>query len=128
CRAPVAGLALLLALGCRGSEPAPADTTADADASESQPGTTALPESSDDEKNQDDEEDEEETETAETGDTSGPFDPTPTDVLVDLGCDPAIPEDSDARWQLFLAMRENWLYVLSDPILACVAQQDTQHP
>lgn len=61
-------------------------------------------------------------------DTGEPFDPTPTDVLAATGCDAPIPEASDARWQAFLDQREAWLYALSEPILDCVDNQDTDHP
>jgi hypothetical protein len=53
---------------------------------------------------------------------------TPTDVLGELGCGITLPEDSDARWQAFLAQREAWLHALSEPILACVGNRDTGHP
>jgi hypothetical protein len=59
---------------------------------------------------------------------TGPFDPTPTDVLEQLGCPPTLPATSDARWQAFVERREGWLYALSEPILACVDAHDTQHP
>jgi hypothetical protein len=63
-----------------------------------------------------------------SGTETGPFDPTPTDVLAELGCPPNLPETSDERWQAFVDQREAWLYALSEPILACVGQQDTGHP
>lgn len=68
-----------------------------------------------------------ETET-DTETETGPFDPTPSDVLAELGCPPTLPGTSDARWQAFVDQRESWLYALSEPILACVEQHDTNHP
>jgi hypothetical protein len=59
---------------------------------------------------------------------TGPFDPTPSDVLDQIGCPPSLPETSDARWQAFVDRRESWLFALSEPILACVDQHDTEHP
>ena len=64
----------------------------------------------------------------ETETESGPFDPSPTDLLGELGCPPTLPETSDARWQAFVDQRESWLYALSEPILACVEEHDTNHP
>jgi hypothetical protein len=68
-----------------------------------------------------------ETDTGSESET-GPFDPTPSDVLDALGCPPSLPETSDARWQAFVDRREAWLYALSEPILACVDEHDTEHP
>jgi hypothetical protein len=69
------------------------------------------------------------TETSSESETeTGPFDPTPTDVLDQIGCPPNLPETSDARWQAFVDRRESWLYALSEPILACVDEHDTEHP
>ncbi|MFV8753974.1 DUF2891 family protein [Nannocystaceae bacterium ST9] len=66
-------------------------------------------------------------ETSETGDTND-TDLTPTDVVSGLGCASELPADSDARWQEFLDRREGWLHALAEPVLACVAEQDTEHP
>jgi hypothetical protein len=121
------GLLVLFALllGCRGSEPGSSDAGSDAAASESVGGTTQSTESGTTIGSESDSE----TETGlETSDSSEPFDPTPSDVLAELGCEVALPEDSEARWQAFLAQREGWLHALSEPILACVGKQDTEHP
>jgi hypothetical protein len=64
----------------------------------------------------------------ETGETGEPFDPTPSDVLGEIGCELELPGDSEALWQAFLDQREAWLHALSEPILACVENQDTDHP
>lgn len=121
-RASVWPLVLALALGCRGTDPQRGDTAA---ASEST-GTAGQPSESSTEAGT-------ETETGagtqtETGEPDGPFDPTRTDVLAELGCEVTLPDDSDARWQAFVDQREAWLYALSEPILACVGNRDTEHP
>src|SRR5690606_33560395 len=124
-RASAPSLVLVLALGCRGTPAQPGDTQA---ASESTDPTTSSTDSGTEAAPETDTETEAETDTeTETGDP-GPFDPTPTDVLAELGCDVTLPEASDALWQAFVDQRETWLYALSEPILACVGNRDTGHP
>ena len=111
----------MLVLGCRGSVPTAGESKADTTTDESADASTQAAESETETETTTDTE----TET-ETGDE--PFDPTPTDVLAELGCDVPLPNDSDARWQAFVAQRESWLHALSEPILACVGNRDTGHP
>ena len=113
---------LALVLGCRGSAPTVGESKADTTTDESADASTQTAES---ESETETSTSESESET-ETGDE--PFDPTPTDVLAELGCNVPLPDDSDARWQAFVAQRESWLHALSEPILACVGNRDTGHP
>ncbi len=126
---------LALGLGCQSAEPDPSGGGADADASESSVGASesrgAETETETGSETETGLESETETDTeteTETGDPFDPFDPTPTDVLAELGCDVPLPNDSDARWQAFVDQREAWLYALSEPVLACVGKLDTGHP
>lgn len=58
--------------------------------------------------------------TGDTGDTGAGTDSS--------GGDSTTGEPEDPAWLDFLAMREDFLKGLAEPILACIAKVDTQHP
>ena len=116
-------VATCLVLGCGGRRN-DAEAGGAAEGSAGETADSAASETGGEGESETDTASETETET----ETSGPFDPTRTDVLGSLGCALELPADSDALWQAYLDQREDWLYALSEPILACVDEHDTRHP